>query len=166
MPFSTYFPLKALLAQAKAQLPQPTASFAGQTVLITGATGGICSEACRILAALDVDTLVLGVRNLAKGDELARTLKEVASTTESAPVAETTETAAPPTEQAKRKLTVLVWKLDLLSFESVKEFAAKAAELDRLDVAVIGAAMLATARVMTADGWEESKCFERSRLRH
>jgi FlaA1/EpsC-like NDP-sugar epimerase len=60
-----------LRQQARANLPEPTTSFGGKTVLMTGATGLICSEAVRILARLHLDTLVLGVRNTTKGDALA-----------------------------------------------------------------------------------------------
>lgn len=47
-----------------------------------------------------------------------------------------------------------VWKLDLSSFESVREFAARAAKLDRLDVLVNNAAVLQYV-FSVAEGHEE-----------
>lgn len=47
-----------------------------------------------------------------------------------------------------------VWKLDLSAFESVKEFAARAAKLDRLDALVNNAGVLQHS-FSVAEGYEE-----------
>lgn len=122
-----------LRRQARANLAEPTTSFAGKTVLMTGSTGIICSEAARILARLHVDTLVLGVRNTEKGNALADELVE---------------------SSGMRRENILVWTVDHESFDSVKEFAAQAAELPRLDVAVLGVGVINEKNVKTGDGWE------------
>jgi retinol dehydrogenase-12 len=132
------FPLRTLRRRAKAQLPKPAGSFAGKTVLITGASGSICSEAARIFIELGVDTLVFGVRNVIKGAEIAKTLTG-------------------PKESDDGPPKILVWSLDVTSFESVKGFAGKVSKLPRLDNVVIGQAVINTTRKETPDGWEESK---------
>jgi NAD(P)-dependent dehydrogenase (short-subunit alcohol dehydrogenase family) len=58
---------------------------------------------------------------------------------------------------------VVVWPLDLSSFESVKAFAAKAnQELDRLDVLLENAAIGHSPYAATKDGWENSSVISYS----
>ena len=94
--------------------PKPTASFAGKTVIVTGANIGLGFEAAKHFARLGASKLILAVRSVEKG-EAART--EI--------IAETKCDAS----------IVEVWQLDLSSFASVKEFAKRATDkLPRLDV--------------------------------
>jgi NAD(P)-dependent dehydrogenase (short-subunit alcohol dehydrogenase family) len=132
---SEAFPMRAWRKQAKANLAPPTESFEGKTVLIVGATGLIVSEAIRIISQLKATSLIFGVRNTAKGEILADELRG----------------------KHGPGLTITVWELDLLSFDSVKAFAAKANSVSRIDVILMGAAVFIDEKRVTADNWEESK---------
>lgn len=172
---SQYFPIRRLLRQARANLVAPTVSFEGRTVLLTGSTGAICSEAARILVALGVERLILGVPNVGNEMETARNLAEELQRTRIPPPSrEPTTTAGqdgqnevaqqadasepiPATSTPATKLVdVVIWELDLTSFASVKAFAAQASSLSRLDVALMGAGKYNRDRRVTIDGWEES----------
>jgi NAD(P)-dependent dehydrogenase (short-subunit alcohol dehydrogenase family) len=77
-------------------------------------TAGIGLAAAHQLAALEPELLILACRNVKTGDAaLASVLKQSPS------------------------LNAAVWELDLASFASVKAFAGRANELDRLDVAIL-----------------------------
>jgi NAD(P)-dependent dehydrogenase (short-subunit alcohol dehydrogenase family) len=132
---SEALPMLAWRRQAKTKLAPPTASFEGKTVLLVGATGLIVSEAAAIISELKATSLIFGVRNTKKGEALADELRS----------------------QSGQGLSITVWELDLLSFNSVKSFATKANSIARIDVILMGAAILNLHRIVTADGWEESK---------
>ncbi|KAK7960296.1 hypothetical protein PG996_010934 [Apiospora saccharicola] len=129
------YPLGAIRRQSKAKLAHPTASFTDQTVVIIGATGVMCSEAAKILAQLDVGTLVFGIRNLAKAERLA---DDIVS------------------HYGLPRERILIKQVDLVSFESTKAFAADLQSLPRLDVLLMGSATNNTKRFVTGDGWEEN----------
>ncbi|KAK8022843.1 Short-chain dehydrogenase/reductase SDR [Apiospora rasikravindrae] len=127
------YPFGEIRRQAKAQLAQPTASFHDKTVVIIGV---MCSEAAKVLAQLDVGTLVFGVRNVAKAEML---VDEIV------------------TECGFARERILVKQVDLVSFESTKAFAADLSQsLPRLDVLLVGSATNNTKRFVTGDGWEEN----------
>lgn len=122
--------------------PRPDAdktSFAGQTIIVTGANTGIGREAARHFLRLGAALVVLAVRDLAKGaaardDLLARPLS---SSSSSSPPAEQPSPSASANQEAESSSRVQVWELDLARHESVARFAARAhAELARLDVLV------------------------------
>lgn len=135
VPLSEAFPLCAWRRQAKANLAPPTASFQGKTVLLVGATGSILSDAARIIADLEVSTLIFGVRNIKKGEVLADGLRQ----------------------QHDGRLSIKVLEVDLLSFDSVRVFASAINEFTRIDVIIMGSAIMNTETRVTGDGWEESK---------
>ncbi|KAG8416189.1 hypothetical protein J3459_013686 [Metarhizium acridum] len=103
--------ISALMAQFKA-LPYPDEDCAGRTVIITGANTGLGLEAARHFVRLNATRVIIACRNVAKG---AAAKADIESTT-------------------PRHGAIEVWQLDLCSFQSVKEFASRAAHLDRLDV--------------------------------
>ncbi|KAI5776251.1 short-chain dehydrogenase [Geopyxis carbonaria] len=108
-----------LYSQLLTTLPPPTASFAGKTVIVTGSNTGLGLEAARHFARLGAAKLILAVRSLDKGHAAKASIEA--------------STHCPPG-------TISVWKLDMASYTSVQSFAARAAaELDRLDVAVLNA---------------------------
>jgi hypothetical protein len=126
------FPWRNLLKQRNAKLSVTTKSFKGKTVLITGANGAFGSQAAKIVADLDVDTLILlDVRDCAgvKADILA------ASTTTNKP-------------------NILVWQVDMMSYASCQEFAKKARGLKSLDHVLITAGILSFNRRESPEGWE------------
>ncbi|KAI0435916.1 short-chain dehydrogenase/reductase-like protein [Xylaria telfairii] len=102
-------------------LPLPTADFTGRVVIVTGANSGIGRAAAQHFVHLNARKVILGCRDLEKG-----------------------ERAKDDIERAEGRNDVLeVWRVDLGSFDSVKEFCSRAADLDRLDVVVENAGLLA-----------------------
>lgn len=100
-------------------LPYPENRFDGQTIIVTGANTGMGLEAARHLVRLGAAKVILAVRSLDKGEEAAASILET----------------------EKRPGVVEVWQLDLASYASTKDFAARANKLDRLDVVVANAAV-------------------------
>lgn len=116
----------------------PTSSFAEQTVIITGANAGLGLEVCRSIVQLKANKVILAVRNLAKG-EAARELIQ---------------------KETGRTGCMEVWHLDMANFDSVKSFAKRANQLERLDVLVANAGIWTTA-FEKAEEWE---CVTLARL--
>ena len=90
----------------------PDGSFEGKTVIVTGANVGLGFEAARHFVRLGAEKVVLAVRSVDKGEKAKADIET----------------------STKRSGVVEVWELDLTSYRSVKEFAARAATLERLDV--------------------------------
>jgi NAD(P)-dependent dehydrogenase (short-subunit alcohol dehydrogenase family) len=97
--------------------PKPTTDYTGKTVLITGSNVGLGKEAAHHFTHLNASTVILAVRSLEKG-EAAR--KDIEATT-------------------GRKDAVRVMHLDMSSYASVLDFASKAKELERIDIAILNA---------------------------
>ncbi|OBK52971.1 oxidoreductase [Mycobacterium sp. 1081908.1] len=97
-------------------------SFAGRTVLITGANSGLGAVTARELAGKGA-RIVMAVRNTGKGDEAAKQMTG----------------------------DVEVRRLDLQDLSSVREFADG---LDRADVLINNAGIMAAPYALTADGFE------------
>ena len=123
------------LREKWAGVPEPAASFAGKTVIVTGASSGLGFEAAAKFAALGAERVVLGVRNESKGAVARREIEGRSSCR-----------------------TVLdVWPLDMGSYVSVQAFAARAdEELPRLDIAILNAGITAKDYVVGAEGWEST----------
>lgn len=113
-----------LLSNLFIDLPYPDGDLQGQTIIVTGSNTGLGFEACGHLVRLGVDKLIMGVRNLEKG-EIAK--KEILAAS-----------------KKRDQSFIEVWPLDMDSYDSVKAFASRASGLPRLD------ALLANAGVMTA----------------
>ncbi|KAH7033010.1 putative short-chain dehydrogenase/reductase family protein [Microdochium trichocladiopsis] len=113
------------------RLPLPTTDCTGKTVIVTGGNVGLGLETARHFVRLNAARVIIACRNLEKG-ETAKA--DIESTT-------------------GRTGVVEVWSVDLASFDSVKEFCARAAELDRLDI-VIENAGVAPAKPQLAEGYE------------
>ena len=108
--------------------------FSGQTIVVTGSNVGLGKEAARHFARLNAAKVILAVRNLEQGEEVKKSI-------------ETT---------TNRSGVVEVWKLDLSSFDSVKEFAKRAtSELKRLDALMLNASIAAGGFRMN-EGYEAS----------
>jgi NAD(P)-dependent dehydrogenase (short-subunit alcohol dehydrogenase family) len=106
----------------------------GRWVLVTGASAGIGQERARAVAAHG-GNVILGVRDVAKGERAAEPVRAAAATTTGA--------------------SVELRQVDLASLESVRAFTdAVRADHDRLDVIVANAGVMATPEGRTADGFE------------
>ncbi|GAO17616.1 hypothetical protein UVI_02050990 [Ustilaginoidea virens] len=94
--------------------PKPSARFDDKTVIVTGANVGLGLEAARHFGRLGAARVILGVRDLDKGDAAKASIDDTLGRDPS---------------------PIHVWHLDLASYDSVRAFAARAdKQLDRLDV--------------------------------
>ena len=115
------------------RLPVPATDYSGKTVIVTGANIGLGLEAARHFARLGASKVILGCRNAEKGEAAKQ---DIETTTGARGVVE-------------------VWPLDLGSFDSVRDFCARAARLDRLD-AVVENAGVATGELEFMEGFEST----------
>lgn len=111
----------------------PTQSFAGQTIIITGANVGLGLEAARHIAQLQAAQVILAVRNPDAGYAAKRSIDH----------------------STGRPGVCLVWHLDLASFDSVQSFADRVARLPRVDCFIANAA-IATPVFDIAEGHERT----------
>jgi NAD(P)-dependent dehydrogenase (short-subunit alcohol dehydrogenase family) len=91
-------------------------SLKGQTAVITGSSTGLGLESAHQFLQKGLSTLVLGIRSQKKGDAAASKLR----------------TTFP-------KANILVWLVDMESYQSVRDFAAKCETLDTLDIVILNA---------------------------
>lgn len=110
-----------------------TLSFKGQTVLITGANTGLGLATARECVGRGAEKVILAVRDQAKGDAAKASIQK-------------SYPSAPG--------SIDVWHLDLLSFDSVLAIGKRAAQLPRLDVALLNAGVFKFAWSTSADGFE------------
>lgn len=103
----------------------------GATYIVTGANTGLGFECSKHLVRLSAKRVILGVRTLRKGEEAKAKIED----------------------ETGRKGVLEVWHLDLTSHDSVKKFAVKVRELDRID-AIIENAGVALDKYTIAEGLE------------
>lgn len=108
------FFLKFLYSQLFVTLPQPDQDYSGKTILVTGANSGLGLEAARHFTRLNASKVILGCRNIDKGNAAKSVIED----------------------STKREGVVEVWQVDLGSYESVKELVQRAHGLQRLDAVV------------------------------
>lgn len=112
----------------------PTSSFSGKTILITGANVGLGLEAAVKFASLDAARLVLCVRSLRRGQDAAADICKRAN------------------YDIKR---IHLYEVDMSTFNSVKELAKTlSAKEPRIDVAVLNAGVTRPAYGLSPDGYE------------
>jgi len=92
--------------------PSPETSWAGKTVVVTGANVGLGREAARHFARLGADKVILAARNVEAAEKAKASIEETTNCSTDA---------------------IECWPLDLCSYESVKDFAARCNKLSRLD---------------------------------
>lgn len=95
--------------------PLPTASFEGQTIIVTGANTGLGYEAVKHLLRLKASKIIIAVRTVKKGEAAVEKLIH--------------ETNCDPSR-------LEVWQFDLASYDSIRKFVARAEALDRLDAVI------------------------------
>lgn len=114
--------------------PQTTTEgYSGRIVIVTGATSGIGKEAVYKFAALGASLVIIAARDLKKGQS---TRNELA-------------------KRLGRDDQLEVWKLDMLSYDSVVAFSERAHQLDHLDIAVLNAGLRRSSYHVGEYGWEE-----------
>lgn len=114
--------------------PQPVnEDYSGRIVIVTGATSGIGKEAAFKFAALGATKVIIAARDLEKGESTKAALEK----------------------RLGRKDQLEVWKLDMMSYDSVVAFAERANELDHVDIAVLNAGTRRIAYSQSDHGWEE-----------
>lgn len=111
------------------------ASFAGKTVVLTGATSGLGYEAAIKFLNLGVDTLIIGCRNVQRGDAVKTELEK----------------------RTNRPDVIRIWELEMHSFQSIKNFADRVdTEVSQLDIAVLNAGLWNRDYKASPEGWEET----------
>lgn len=129
--------MAGLIRLLKAQYTPPTdpvVSFAGKTVILTGATAGLGFEAAIKLLNLGVESLIIGSRSVQRG-EITKTELE---------------------KRTNRPGAVQVWELEMNNFQSVKSFASRAEGLKKLDIALLNAGLWNREFTKSPEGWEET----------
>jgi len=111
----THWILDFLYSQWFVTPPYPTKSWAGKTVIVTGANVGLGFEAARHFARLGAAKVIIASRNTQKAETAKKSIEQ---TTKCGPA------------------VVETWLLDLCSYESVKAFAERCNGLQRIDAMV------------------------------
>ncbi|KAK3065691.1 hypothetical protein LTR53_018139 [Teratosphaeriaceae sp. CCFEE 6253] len=92
--------------------PLPSTDCTGKTIIVTGANTGLGKEAARHFVQLNAEKVIIACRSLEKGEGARREI-----------------------ESSMGRTGVLeVWRLDLLDYGSVKQFAKRVEGLRRVDV--------------------------------
>lgn len=112
----------------------PTTSFAGKTILITGANTGLGFEATMKFAKLGASRLIFGVRSLSRGEDArARICRQT----------------------GYKQDNIQLYELDMSVFSSVKTFAETLSkEEPRLDIAILNAGIVMPSYQTSAEGYE------------
>ncbi|KAI1771740.1 putative short-chain dehydrogenase/reductase family protein [Hypoxylon cercidicola] len=105
----------------------------GQVAIVTGSNTGIGFGACQHLLKLRLGHLIMGVRSQKTGDEAAGKLRK---------------------EFPGSKISV--WTADMLSYDSIRDFAEKCATLPRIDFVILNAALIKSSYVPVASTGHET----------
>ena len=101
--------------QFVAKFPKPTADFISQTLIVTGANGGLGKEIVKHIIRLGANKVIFGCRSLSRGNEAKLDVEAVLKCDPA---------------------IIEVWELDLESPSSIKNFVTRANTLSRLDVLI------------------------------
>lgn len=104
------------LARKRDRPAGTTPSLNGQTVVLTGGNSGYGLATAKILPTLGVARLIIGVRSIESGELAVESIRK-----------------------AHPACKIEIWKLDMLSYESVQAFAQRCASIYRLDMAILNA---------------------------
>jgi NAD(P)-dependent dehydrogenase (short-subunit alcohol dehydrogenase family) len=111
-------------------LPFPDGNLQQQTIIVTGSNTGLGFEASRHLIRLGVYKLIMGVRNLKKGENAKSDILRSTNRDESC---------------------IEVWQIDMDSYDSVKKFASRVGNLPRLDAVLANAGIYTPIFSVTED---------------
>jgi NAD(P)-dependent dehydrogenase (short-subunit alcohol dehydrogenase family) len=113
-------------------------SFAGKTVIVTGANVGLGLAAALKFAQQGASRLILAVRTIEKGN-----------------VAKDAIISGSKSKNSECKIEV--WPLDMLSYPSLREFATRVTnEIEQLDIVVLNAGLLMPKFETSEYGWEST----------
>jgi NAD(P)-dependent dehydrogenase (short-subunit alcohol dehydrogenase family) len=114
-------------------------SFAGKTVLVTGSNTGLGFEAALKFASLSAKHVILGVRNLEKGENARKSILQK---------------VLPTSSSTDQKISVR--RLDMNDYESIQTFVRQIGEEDGpLDVAILNAGVFRIRHETSSKyGWE------------
>ncbi len=130
------------LTQAWTPPADPTASFAEKTIVITGANTGLGFEAALKIYALGAECVVMGVRDISKGEAAKAEV----------------EKRCPGIERAGREGVVRrikVWKCDMDDYSSILRFVEKVNALEKLDGVVLNAGIFGVSYELGKFSWEQ-----------
>lgn len=128
------FPYHLLKAQRNGRPTVITKSYAGRTILITGANGAYGSRAAKLFAQRDAATLVLvDVMD-------CTTVKQ--------------DIEAELSKEGKQAPQILVWTVDMMRYASCQDLAKKLKDLKSLDHVLMTAGILSFKRRESPEGWE------------
>ncbi|GBE80161.1 Short-chain dehydrogenase/reductase tropG [Sparassis crispa] len=116
-------------------IPVPTGSLKGKTIVVVGANVGLGFEAAKRLAQLEPDRLVVTSRDATKGEEAKKLIGDGANSGE-----------------------LSLSLVDFSSFDSVRAFADEIADGGnaKLDSLLINAGVATSIYAPTSDGWEKT----------
>ncbi|KAF2272947.1 uncharacterized protein EI97DRAFT_384626 [Westerdykella ornata] len=110
----------------------PTESFEGRNVIVTGATNGVGLEAAVKFVNLGASKVVIAARDVGRGERVKSDIEA----------------------RTGKKGQLEVWELDMDSYESVVAFAERAKTLDHLDIVLLNAGVRRNPFVQSKHGWE------------
>ena len=113
---------------------EPTESFAGRTIVVTGSNTGLGFEAALKFVNLGASKVILAVRSVQKGEDARRLIER----------------------STGRRHCVEVWPLDMTDYSSIQSFADRAHKLERLDIAVLNAGVFSANFNIDRYGWERT----------
>ncbi|CAN9274092.1 unnamed protein product [Alternaria alternata] len=108
-----------------------SANVGGKTYIVTGGNTGLGLETARHLVKANAAHVIISSRKISAGEAAKADIEHTTG----------------------RKDVIKVWQLDLMSFASVKAFAAKASELERIDALIENAGVM-TDKFVLAEGHE------------
>ncbi|KAL3482488.1 hypothetical protein BJX99DRAFT_217175 [Aspergillus californicus] len=130
--------MAGLLRLLKAQFnppTDPTTSFAGKTVVLTGATAGLGYQAALKFLNLGVECLIIGSRDLERGEATKAELEQ----------------------RTHRHHVIQVFELDMNTFQSVHDFVTRINNyVKRVDIVLLNAGLWNRVYTVSPEGWEES----------
>lgn len=129
-PLNMSSPGKYIYSQLIFTPPYPKTKYTGQTVIVTGSNVGLGLEAARHFVRLDAKKVILAVRTPEKGEAAKESILK---------------------SEKKTADVVEVWRLDLSSYQSSKDFAKRVQGLERLDVLVENAGIVTEDWKITED---------------
>lgn len=131
-----FFPNQFITNQfySKAQYVSSDTDLSGKVAIVTGANTGLGLECARQLLSYELSQLIIAVRSLKKGEDVAANLRK---------------------KYPKAKIEV--WLLDMSSYDSIQAFVSQIeGKLPRLDIAILNAGISKSTFRLANTGHEET----------